>query len=172
MRLRVVLYIGKELRMEKKKTLPFEATLAIVMMVIVGAIAANGIFMQKLPFEALRYPIFCFIVFFTTCGIEIIRGIRKRKAMGDEYVEKSVYHNRKNYFITVGMLIVYVVLMWLFGFIISSIALTIAFTWYYQIHKVVVVNVVAAAVIISIYFVFSNALYIFLPKGLLFRSLF
>lgn len=158
--------------MKNQKVLPFEAYISIILMLIVAAIAIDGICIQKLPAEALRYPIFCFIVLFATSAYEIIRDIRKQKQTHDPSTKKPLYHNKKSFLITVGMLVAYVILMWLFGFIVSSIALTVAFTWYYKTRNLVRTNIVAALVIIGIYFVFSYALYIFLPKGLLFNLIF
>jgi hypothetical protein len=122
--------------------------------------------------KALKYPIFCFSVFFTTCIIEVIRSVRKQRRLGENADVKPVHYNKRSFIVTVGMIIGYVVLMWLFGFIVSSIALTIGFTWLYKVRKSVVVNVIAAVIIVIVYLLFSNALFIFLPKGLLFEMLF
>ncbi len=158
--------------MEKSNRLPFEAILSIVIMLIMASMAFDGIFVQGLPMKALKYPLFCFAVVFVTSSIEIVRAVRKQKTMGVGEQAKPVHHNLRNYGITTAMLVAYVILMWIFGFIISSVMLTVAFTWYFKVNRLVVVNTAAAVVLIIIYYVFSNALYIFLPKGLLYKLIF
>nr|WP_321305762.1 tripartite tricarboxylate transporter TctB family protein [uncultured Sphaerochaeta sp.] len=157
---------------ERRKRLPFEAVLALFMMLLVAAIVIDGFFIHELPMKALKYPIFCFSVFFATCVIEIIRSVRKQKTLGEKVEAKPIHHNLRNFSITVGLIVAYVIVMWLFGFIVSSIAITVGFTAIYRVQKNTIVNVVAAVVIITVYFVFSNVLYIFLPEGLLFKMIF
>ena len=158
--------------MEKQIRFPLETVLAIVVMLIMAALAVDGVFIQKLPVEALKYPLFCFFVVFATCAIEIVRSIRKQKVIGDKVETKPVHYNKKNFMIMVGLLTAYVILMWLSGFIVSSIALTVVFTLLFKIRRLVLVNIFAAIVVVVIYFVFSNALFIFLPQGLLFKLIF
>ena len=141
-------------------------------MFIVAAIAFDGIFIHKLPLEALKYPVFCFLIVFGTCGIEIVRSIRKQKAEEETVEAEPVHYDLKNFLIMVVMLIVYVILLWLIGFIAASIALTIVFTVLYRLNKPVLVNVIATVVIIAVFFIFGKVLYIFLPQGLLFKLIF
>lgn len=169
---RLNFFKGGEMPMEKKKSLPFDAILAIVMMGIMAALAIDGIFIHKLSVEAMKYPLFCFAIVGVACLIEIGRSLQNQKVAGEQAKAKPLYYNKKNFFITVGMLGVYVIVMWLFGFIVASVAMSMAFTWFYKIRKWVLVNVVTALVVVAIYFIFSNSLYIFLPKGLLFNLIF
>lgn len=151
--------------MDNRRKLPFDVVMAIVMMVIVTAIAIDGFWIQKLPMEALKYPIFCFVVFYCACVIEIINAFRKKEKKNGE--ENKIHNNLKNFYITFGLLVAYVLLMYLFGFILSSIAMTVAFTLIFKVKKPLLINIGAALVIIALYFIFSRVLFIFLPKGLI-----
>ncbi|MGN0907767.1 MAG: tripartite tricarboxylate transporter TctB family protein [Bullifex sp.] len=152
--------------MEKKRTLPFDVIMALVMMAIVTAIAIDGILIQHLPKDALTYPIFCFIVFYAACLTDIWNSFRKQDR------EKKVHGNIRNFYITLLMFVCYAALTYLVGFIVASIALTVAFTLYFRMKRPVIVNICAAVVIITLYFIFSRLLYIFLPTGVLFRLIF
>lgn len=151
--------------MDNRKKLPFDVIMAIVMMSIVTAIAIDGFFIQKLPMEALKYPCFCFVIFYGACIVEIINAFCKNEKNNGE--KTRIHTNFKNFYITFGLLVAYVLLMYLFGFILSSIAMTVAFTLIFKVRKPVLINAGAAVVIVAIYFIFSRVLFIFLPKGLL-----
>ena len=152
--------------MDKKRGVPFDVVMALVLMAIVASIAIDGIFIQQLPWDALQYPIFCFTVFFVACLIDIWHSISKRSENN-----KGVHTNIKNFYITLLMFVVYCVLTYLLGFIIASIALTIAFTLYFKVNKPIWVNIGAAIVIVALYIVFGRVLYIFLPKGIILSAL-
>ncbi len=155
--------------MEKKRHIPFEAIMSFVMMIISGAIITDGMFIHKLSWDAIQYPLVCCLVVFAMAMIEIVKSLAGQKK---KEKTESIYHNRKNFFLVAGMLIAYVILMWLFGFMFSSIALTICFTVLFKIQKPVLINIGAGIAIIAIYFVFNKILYIFLPKGMLFNLFF
>ena len=151
--------------MESQRHFSFSAVMAAIVMAIGLAIIVDGVCVQHLPLEALKYPLFCVMVLCLACVVEIIRGITPASK-----TKETIHKNFKNFLITVGMLAAYAVLMWLVGFIFSSIAITLAFTLTFHIRKPIPVNVGAAAVIIAMYFAFSKFLFIFLPKGLLFQT--
>lgn len=148
--------------MENKRSVPFDVIMALVLMAIVAAIAIDGIFIQHLPWDALQYPVFCFVVFYAACLIDIWNSLAKK-----DRKEKNIHSNVKNFYITLFMFLGYCILTYLIGFIIASIALTVAFTLYYKINKPLWVNLGSAVVIVVLYIVFGRVLYIFLPKGIL-----
>ena len=145
----------------------FEGVMAIVIAAIVAIICLDGILINKLPMEALRYPLVCMAIVGITAVIEVVKAIK-----GKDEKQKPVHKNAKNFLVASGLTVAYIILMWLFGFIVSSIALTIAFTVIYKMEKPVAINIGAAVVIIAVYFIFSRLLYIFLPEGLFFEWLF
>lgn len=154
---------------KEKRGLSLDAIIAIIILIITVAFAIDGILIQKLPFDALRYPIFCMVVIATTCGIEIFNSCKKNAKTKNK---EEVYTNKTNFLLAFAFIIAYAILMWLVGFIISSIALTIAFTLKFKIKHPVPINIGATLVIIGAYFLFSKVLYIFLPKGLLLQWIF
>ena len=152
----------------EKRRLSIDGIMAIVIFVITALIAIDGFFVHRLSVEALKYPIFCMSVIAIAAVFEVCKSIRSQ----DEKKTKSVYVNKKNFMITAGLFLGYIILMWIFGFIVSSIAVTIAFTLIYKVRRPAAVNICAAIIIIAIYYSFRNLLYIFLPEGMLFDLLF
>ena len=149
------------------KRMKFEGVMAIVIAAIVAIICLDGILINKLPMEALRYPLFCAAVVMLTAAIEIVKAVRNGTGK-----QKPIHKNARNFAVAAALMVGYIILMWLFGFIVSSIALTIAFTVIYKMEKPVAINIGAAVVIIAVYLIFSRLLYIFLPEGLFFEWLF
>ncbi len=162
---------------EKRKIgIPFAAVMAMVIMAMSAAIIIDGICVQKLPMNALSYPMFCAAMVFVAGFVEIVRAFRDQKAASESAEtaggKKTLYVNRKNFLISVGLFAAYVVLMWLLGFVISSIAVTAAFVYVFKAKKPLLVVLCSAVVIVLLYILFNKALYIFLPKGLLFGLVF
>lgn len=158
--------------MKHLKKLPIEVLFAIATIVVVGAIAVDGVFVQKLPSEALRYPYFCFLMIFLACAVEIIKGVRTSAKQENSDEREPIHHNMKNFLTAIVMFAAYIVVMWFFGFIVSSVALMVAFAWRFKMKHLLVIGIVTAIVVSAIHLVFGNVLYIFLPKGLLFDVLF
>ena len=165
-----------EVYMEEKKKIPFDAIMAAVMIVITWVVLGDGLFVHKLTWAALRYPVVCGGMVTLCAVIEIANAFRKQAASGSEEEgekkAKPVFTNRRNFLIMVGLMAAYVLLMWLLGFIISSVAIVVAFTLILKAKKPVWVIIGFTVVIVALYYVFRNYLYVFLPRGLLIKMIF
>lgn len=155
----------------KGKKIPFNAIMALVIMLLVGLMAADGFFIQKLPADATKYPGFLFAVVIVSGIVEIISSFRKQAAEQGKEI-KPLFENCKNFLIITGMIIGYVLFMWLLGFMISTILFAVLFAWKFRFKHLLIFDISAAVCIVALYFCFEKLLYIFLPAGLLFDKLF
>ncbi|MEM5768779.1 MAG: tripartite tricarboxylate transporter TctB family protein [Bacillota bacterium] len=155
----------------KGKKIPFNAVMTLVVMLLVGLMAADGQFIQKLPSSATKYPFFIFSVVIVFGIVDIINSFRQQAAeRGKE--RKPLFENRGNFLIITGMIIGYVLLMWLLGFVISTILFAVLFAWKFRLRHLIIFDLSAAVCIVALYVCFEKLLYIFLPTGLLFDKLF
>ena len=155
--------------MKQKKKIPFEAIMTIVVLGLIAVMAIDGFAVEHMPADAAAYPIFVFVVIALAGVAELVNIFRRQKA-GKE--EKPVFENRTNFLIATGMIIGYAVVMYLIGFILSSILFTVLFVGKFKMKKPLLVDIGAAAVIVAVYFCFEKLLYIFLPSGILLEKLF
>lgn len=158
--------------MKQKKPIPLEVVMAAVIMLLVLALAADGFARQGMPIEAAKYPIFVFCVVIVSGVVEIARCLRAQSSQETGAPEKKVFENRKNFLVVSGMIIGYVIAMWLLGFMLSTIIFAVLFAWYFKLKHLIVFDIAAVIVIVGLYYCFEKLLYIFLPAGLLFEKLF
>lgn len=154
--------------MEKKKKIPFEAIMTIVVLGLIAIMAVDGLAIEHMPADAAAYPIFVFAVIALAGAVELVNIFRRQKA-GKE--EKSIFENRRNFLTATAMIVGYAVVMYLIGFVLSSILFTALFVGKFKMKKPLLVDMGAAAVIVAIYFCFQKLLYIFLPSGILLEKL-
>ncbi len=153
--------------MKHKKSIPIDAIMSAVVILLVLALAVDGFLRQKIPMEAAKYPLFVFVVTAAAGAIEIVRGV------GTGHVDaQPVFENRKNFLSVCGMVIGYFLAMWLLGFVISTIAFSALFAWRFRLQHLLAFDIAAAAVTIALYYCFEKLLYIFLPTGLVFEMFF
>lgn len=156
--------------MKKKKTLPLDALMAIIIMLFAGALAIDGFIRQDLPADAVKYPIFVFCVIAIVGLSQVFSSLKASK--GDDYKPAKIFENKKNFIVVFGMIVSYIIVMYLLGFILSSIIFAIAVAAYFKYKHLIGFSIGAAIVFTGVYYVFVKLLYIFLPSGLLFDKLF
>lgn len=157
--------------MKKKKSLPFDAIMAAVIVLLIAVLAVDGFVIQKMPLRSAWYPIFVFLVVAAAGVAEIIRSVRAWKKENPE-AARPVFENWKNFLFITAAIICYMVGMWLLGFIISTSIFTMVFAWRYKLKHLLVFDAAAIAATVALYYCFSKFLYIFLPTGLLLERFF
>lgn len=153
----------------KKQGLSLDAVMALVIVLIVLLMGGYGLFVQRLPAEAVRFPLFVFGVVICAGIGEIIRSLRAEKRR--EEARPPVFHDRKNFLTVCGMILGYILLMYLVGFILSTILFAAAFGWRFRFRRLVPFGIAAAAVTVLLYFCFTKLMYIHLPQGLLLEQI-
>ena len=151
--------------MKQKRGLPLDTVMAAVIVVMILTMAVDGFVRQKMPLDAAKYPIFVFAVILVTGIWEIVHSLKAAEAEG--YKPPKVFENRRNFLIISGMMVGYLVAMWLVGFIISTIVFAILFAWLFKFEKLVIFSIAAVIVTIVLYYCIVKLLYIFLPTGIL-----
>lgn len=151
---------------EKKKGMPLDAVVVLVLMLFVLALALEGLVRQELPKEATGFPLFVFAVIFAVGCLELFRIWRGQK-MDPQKTQKKVFHNRKNFLMMCGLIVGYIVLMCLVGFIISTIVFAIVFAVKFRYKHPLVFGAAAVLVTIGLYYLFRKVMYIQLPVGYL-----
>ena len=151
--------------MKEKRKIPLDACMAAAVMLIAAAMAIDGFVRQKMPLDAAKYPIFVFAVIFAAGTWEIVHSLKAVKAEG--YKAPKVFENRKNFLIISGMMIGYILGIWLVGFIISTIVFSILFAWLFKFKKLVLFSIATVIVTVALYYAIVKLLYIYLPTGIL-----
>lgn len=151
---------------EKKKGLPLDAVVAFVLMLFIMALAFEGLVRQKLPEEATGFPLFVFAVIFVVGCLELFRIWRVQKTQ-EQRTQEKVFCSQKNFLAMCGLIIGYILLMCLVGFIISTIVFAIVFAVKFRYRHPLVFGAAAVVVTIGLYYLFKKVMYIQLPMGYL-----
>jgi len=96
---------------------------------------------------------------------EIVRSLREEK--GRQKERPPVFQNRKNFLTVCGMIVGYLLAMYLLGFILSTILFALLFGWRFRFPRLVPFGVAAVAASVGLYLCFTRLMYIHLPQGLL-----
>jgi len=153
--------------MKEKKNSYLEAIMAAFIMFFVAAMAIDGF---DLPMDAIKYPIFIFCIVAAAGIFVIVQTIKASK--GADYKPVQPFENRKNFLVICGLIIGYIIVMYLLGYIISSIIFAILTAWYFKYEHMLAFSIGVAIASLGIYYCFVKLLYIFLPTGLLLNKLF
>lgn len=152
----------------KKKRVPLDTVMAAVIILLVLIMAGYGFLVQRLPDEATRFPLFVFGVVVCAGVGEIFRSLRARKREETvSAIEPSVFYNRNRFLLVCGMVIGYVITMYLLGFILSTILFAAVFGWQSRFRPLVPFCAAAVVVTIGLYLCFTRLMFIHLPQGLL-----
>ena len=152
---------------KKKKGLSLDAVVALILISVILVLTFEGIAVQHLPKGAMGFPGFVFSVILIVGILELLR-IRKTQREGHE-THENVFVNCGNFMVACGLIIGYLVLMWLVGFILSTIAFTIVFVVKFRYKHVLIFGIAAILAAVGLYYIFKNVMYIHLPDGLLFE---
>ena len=159
--------------MKKKSALPLDAGVAIAIIAIIVILLLEGFVRQDIPDLAARFPLAVFAVVIVIGIAEATRSILARKKeneglaanAGEKAALKPVFKNFKNFIIISCMIIVYSILMYLIGFIPSTIVFSIAFVLFFKFKRVVLFSLCSIVGTIAVYFCFANLMHIRLPVG-------
>lgn len=123
----------------------------------------------QLNAESRTYPMFTIILLFALTTLYLIQMIVAAKKFGVESGKDEVFEGFKplQFFICLALVVLYLVMIYIFGFYISTIVFMLAALLYLRVP--IIPTVVTVAVInLLIYFAFSKFLGVKLPAGLLF----
>lgn len=160
----------------EKKVLPLDAAVAIILILIVLLLAFEGLAVQRLPKEALGFPVFVFTVIAVVGCLELLRIWKVQKADGqsmreqkiqERKAEGSVFYNLGNFLVICSLVLGYLALMWFVGFIVSTIVFAVSFAVKFRFGHPVIFAVMTIFVTVGLYYVFKNVMYIHLPGGFL-----
>lgn len=160
----------------KKKSLPLDAAVAIALIAIIVLLSFEGFVRQDMPDLAARFPLAVFGIVVLAGIAEVVRSIsaNKQKAGattgGKEKTAEQKNHAR-NFAVISIMIVIYSILMYLVGFIASSILFFIVFVLFFKFKRIVLFTVCSAIGIVGVYFCFTEFMHIRLPIGELFEMI-
>ncbi len=120
-----------------------------------------GTFPERAAAAAL-YIKFLAVVLLVFSILIVLRAFYTKDGKGIKWLERPVY-----FYITTGFLIVYVVLLSILGFFISSFLFMFALSWLLGYRKIVSLSVGTVSLLLVIYFVFERFLSVPVPSGVL-----
>ena len=159
--------------MKKKSALPLDAGVAIAIIAIIVILLLEGFVRQDIPDLASRFPLAVFVIVIAIGIAEATRSILARKKEnealeadpGKKAAPKPVFKNFKNFMVISCMIIVYSILMYLIGFIASTIVFSIAFVFFFKFKRVVLFSLCSIVGTVAVNFCFANLMHIRLPVG-------
>jgi len=163
----------------KKKKLPLEPTVALVLIGIILVLCLEGFVRQDMPALASRFPLAVFGVVILTGIAEFFRSLSAAKKRAEKEEKdggkKEIFQEklgekkttRKNFITVSVMVILYSILMYLIGFIAASIALFVAFFHFFNFKRIVLSGLCAGLCIVAVYYCFIDLMHIQLPVGAL-----
>ena len=103
--------------------------------------------------------------------LDLIKSIREIKNKSDAE-KQPLFENKKNFQTICFLMLLYVVLMWLCGFIISSIVFSLLFAWKHHYKRMILFTIVMAVIILIWYLLFTKFLGVQFPAGFIFELIF
>lgn len=168
-----------------KKYLNLELIMTMVLMAIIGILAIQGVFVEHLSQRSMTFPTFVFSIVAILGVVEITRNVLKtRKKLKTETAPAAkpepeineetgeVCNPRANLIEIIILTAVYCVLLWLVGFVVSSVALVITYGLRRKYKKPWVIVVAGIAIILVWYFLFTRLLGVSIFPGILLKGLF
>lgn len=142
-----------------KKSLPD----IIISIVLLGFLASLAVQLPQIPDVSRTYPtILIAVAVIMTLGL-LFKSVLRYKH--DEMVETNVVSQLKIILPFCLMIIAYLILMGYVGYIIGTVIFIIAALCYLRMKNKIAVIILALAMTIIIYFVFTNYLIVVLPMG-------
>lgn len=142
-----------------KKSLPD----IIISIVLLGFLASLAVQLPQIPDVSRTYPTILIVVaIIMTVGL-LLKSVLRYKH--DEMVETNVVSQLKILVPFCLMIIAYLILMGYLGYIISTVVFMIAALCYLRMKNKIAVIILALAMTIIIYYVFTNYLIVVLPVG-------
>ena len=142
-----------------KKSLPD----IIISIVLLGFLATLAMQLSEIPDVSRNYPTLLIAVAAIMSAILLIKSAIRYKS--DEVVETNVVGQLKIILPFCLMIIAYLILMGYLGYIISTVVFMIAALCYLRMKNKIAVVILALAMTIVIYFVFTKYLIVVLPFG-------
>ncbi len=140
-------------------------------LVFIMILAADGIFIKKLSSSAMAFPGFVFGTGILIGILDLIKSIREIKNKSDAE-KQPLFENKKNFQTICFLMLLYVVLMWLCGFIISSMVFSLLFAWKHHYKRMILFTIVMAVIILIWYLLFTKFLGVQFPAGFIFELIF
>lgn len=142
-----------------KKSLPD----IIISIVLLGFLASLAVQLPQIPDVSRTYPtILIAVAVIMTLGL-LFKSVLRYKH--DEVVQTNVVSQLKIILPFCLMIIAYLILMGYVGYIIATVIFIIAALCYLRMKNKIAVIILALAMTIIIYFVFTNYLIVVLPMG-------
>ena len=135
----------------------------IISVVLLGFLASLAMQLSEIPDVSRNYPTILIAVAALMSGFLLVKSVLKYKTA--EVVETNVVGQLKIILPFCLMIIAYLILMGYLGYIISTVVFMIAALCYLRMKNKIAVVILALAMTIVIYFVFSKYLIVVLPFG-------
>ena len=135
----------------------------IISIVLLGFLASLAMQLSEIPDVSRNYPTILIAVAALMSGFLLVKSVLKYKTA--EVVETNVVGQLKIILPFCLMIIAYLILMGYLGYIISTVVFMIAALCYLRMKNKIAVVILALAMTIVIYFVFSKYLIVVLPFG-------
>ena len=135
----------------------------IISIVLLGFLASLAMQLSEIPDVSRNYPTILIAVAAIMSGFLLIKSVLKYKTA--EVVETNVVGQLKIILPFCLMIIAYLILMGYLGYIISTVLFIVAALCYLRMKNKIAVVILALAMTIVIYFVFTKYLIVVLPFG-------
>ena len=152
-----------------KKYFNIELIMTLVILAFIGVLALQGA-ADGLSANAMRFPSFVFTVGGILGVAEIIRNVLAVKAeekSGETKKKKPLFKNKKNLAEFLVLTLVYLVLLYLIGFVLSSIIVVIAYGLRRGFEKKWIIVVAGIGVIALWYVLFAKLIGVKMLTGVL-----
>ena len=135
----------------------------IISIVLLGFLASLAMQLSEIPDVSRNYPTILIAVAALMSGFLLVKSVLKYKTA--EVVETNVVGQLKIILPFCLMIIAYLILMGYLGYIISTVVFMIAALCYLRMKNKIAIVILALAMTVIIYFVFSKYLIVVLPFG-------
>lgn len=142
-----------------KKSLPD----IIISIVLLGFLATLAMQLSSIPDVSRNYPTLLIVVAAVMSAILLIKSVIRYRH--DEMVETNVVGQLKIILPFCLLIIAYFILMGYLGYIISTVLFIVTALCYLRMKNKVAILILALAMTVIIYFVFSKYLIVVLPSG-------
>lgn len=150
-----------------KKRISLDVIMAAVIILMVLVMGGYGLLAQRLPPEALRFPLFVFGVVVCAGAGEIVRSLRAQRREDAAAAPAAVFYDRGRFLLVCGMIVGYILAMYLLGFILSTVLFAAVFGWQSRFRPLGLFCGAAAVAAVGLYLCFTRLMFIHLPQGLL-----
>lgn len=155
-----------------KRYVNLETVVTGIMLLYIGVLAIDGLFVSKLSSKAMAFPRFVFILAGVVGVLELRRCVRSAKAEEAKAPEERtkrepIVDNGKKFFEIIALTVMYFVLMFLIGFIPSSFIFSLIYAIRQKYEKMLQFCIIMLVIICAWYYLFNNMLGVSFPTPLL-----